>query len=186
MRIISGKYRGCRLKSPPSDQARPTSDRLRESLFNVLAPRIDGTRFLDLCAGTGAVGAEALSRGASHVTFVDQSRRMGTLILANLESLKVESDHYDVMTVEDSEFLRSHVKHDREPFDVIFYDPPYAANYEEVLNSVGTHAAQLLNDDAIVIVEHHKKKLLSEIFNALTRYRELKQGDSVLSFYGLR
>ena len=75
MRIIAGKYRGRPLKSPPSDRTRPTSDRLRETLFNVLTPKIEGARFLDLCAGTGAVGVEALSRGAAHATFVDQSRR---------------------------------------------------------------------------------------------------------------
>ena len=87
MRIIAGKYRGRQLKSPPSAQTRPTSDRLRETLFNVLAPRIEGARFLDLCAGTGAVGIEALSRGAEHVTFVDQSRKMCGLIEANTERL---------------------------------------------------------------------------------------------------
>ena len=87
MRIIAGKYRGRRLKSPPSDRTRPTSDRLRETLFNVLAPRIEGVRFLDLCAGTGAVGIEALSRGAAHVTFVDQSRKVSALIETNLASI---------------------------------------------------------------------------------------------------
>ena len=84
MRIIAGKYRGRRLQSPPSLATRPTSDRLREALFNVLAPRIEGARFLDLCAGSGAVGIEALSRGAGHVTLVDQSRKMCQLIGANL------------------------------------------------------------------------------------------------------
>src|SRR5437773_10925061 len=86
LRIIAGKYRGRRLKTPPSLQTRPTSDRLRETLFNILAPRIQGARFLDLCAGSGAVGIEALSRGAAHVTFVDRSRRNCGLIEANLET----------------------------------------------------------------------------------------------------
>src|SRR5438876_10653240 len=84
MRVIAGKFRGRKLKSPPSLQTRPTSDRLRETLFNILAARIEGARFLDLCAGTGAVGIEALSRGAAHVTFVDQSPRMCGLIENNL------------------------------------------------------------------------------------------------------
>ena len=90
MRIISGLYRGRVLKSPTDSKTRPTSDRLRETLFNVLAPRIDeDSRFLDLCAGTGAIGIEALSRNASFVTFVDKSRRSCALIEENLDLLDV-------------------------------------------------------------------------------------------------
>src|SRR6185436_4351978 len=100
MRIIAGKYRGRRLKSPPDSRTRPTSDRLRETLFNVLASRIQGARFLDLCAGTGAVGIEALSRGAEHVTFVDQSRKMCGLIEANLNALKIDDDEIEVVAAE--------------------------------------------------------------------------------------
>src|SRR5437879_1293812 len=106
MRIIAGKFRGRKLKSPPSLQTRPTSDRLRETLFNILAPRIEGARFLDLCAGTGAVGIEALSRGAAHVTFVDQSREMCALIEANLEALEVDEGEADVLGLDGSELLR--------------------------------------------------------------------------------
>src|SRR5437870_8031751 len=106
MRIIAGKYRGRRLKSPPSFQTRPTSDRLRETLFNIIVPRIEGARFLDLCAGSGAVGIEALSRGAAHVTFVDQSRKMCALIEANLRGLNVDEDEIDVVAGEAAEFLR--------------------------------------------------------------------------------
>src|SRR2546425_9203672 len=99
MRIIAGKYRGRKLKSPPSLQTRPTLDRLRETLFNILAPRIEGTRFLDLCAGSGAVGIEALSRGAAHATFVDQSRKMCALIEANLESLEADEALAEVVCI---------------------------------------------------------------------------------------
>src|SRR5260221_12835229 len=104
MRIISGKYRGRKLKSPPSLQTRPTSDRLRETLFNVLAPRIQGARFLDLCAGSGAVGMEALSRGAAHVSFVDRSRKMYALIETNLKSLDISDDESEVVSKEALEF----------------------------------------------------------------------------------
>src|SRR5947199_845397 len=97
LRIIAGKYRGRRLKSPPTQQTRPTSDRLRETLFNILAPRIEGARFLDLCAGSGAVGIEALSRGAAHVTFVDQSRKMCTLIEANIQGLGIDQKQVDIV-----------------------------------------------------------------------------------------
>src|SRR5919201_3217952 len=103
MRVIAGKYRGRKLKSPPSDATRPTSDRLRETLFNILAPRIEGARFLDLCAGTGAVGIEALSRGAEHVTFVDRSRKMCGLIESNLDLCGVPEDETEVVMAEAAE-----------------------------------------------------------------------------------
>src|SRR2546430_13065900 len=98
MRIIAGKFRGRKLKSPPSSQTRPTSDRLRETLFNILAPQIEGARFLDLCAGTGAVGIEALSRGAAHVTFVDQSKKMCELIERNLQLSQIDESEIEVVT----------------------------------------------------------------------------------------
>src|SRR5215813_359241 len=104
MRIIAGKYRGRKLKSPPSLRTRPTSDRLRETLFNILAPRIEGARFLDLCAGTGAVGIEALSRGAACVSFVDQSRKMGGLIENNLHLLKIAQGDYQVVIAGASDY----------------------------------------------------------------------------------
>ena len=182
MRIIAGKYRGRRLKSPPSLQTRPTSDRLRETLFNILAPRIEGSRFLDLCAGTGAVGIESLSRGAEHVTFVDQSRKMCALIEANLEALGIEDNEVAVISSDTMAFLTRQSKKSSAPVDIIFFDPPYASDYEEVLNLIAG-ARSLLADNGIVIVEHYKKKELGEAFGELRRYRVVKQGDSILSFY---
>ncbi|HEV8589493.1 MAG TPA: 16S rRNA (guanine(966)-N(2))-methyltransferase RsmD [Pyrinomonadaceae bacterium] len=182
MRIIAGKFRGRKLKSPPSAQARPTSDRLRETLFNVLAPQIEGARFLDLCAGTGAVGIEALSRGAAHVTFVDQSRKMCALIEANVSTLGIEKSEIGIVTAEASDFLRKREPSDT-PFDLVFFDPPYAADYEAVLNLIAEKAAQLIFEDGMVIVEHYKKRDLPDAFRTLKRYRTLKQGDSSLSFY---
>src|SRR5204862_5916295 len=122
MRIIAGQYRGRVLKSPPSMQIRPTSDRLRETLFNVLTPRLDEARFLDLCAGSGAVGIEALSRGASFVTFVDRSRRSCQLIEANLGLCRVPDEQREIYCSEASEFLR---QTKAEQWDIIFFDPPY-------------------------------------------------------------
>jgi 16S rRNA (guanine966-N2)-methyltransferase len=183
MRIIAGKYRGRRLKSPPSAQTRPTSDRLRETLFNVLAPRIEGARFLDLCAGTGAVGIEALSRGAEHVTFVDQSRKMCSLIEANTSALGIGENEFEIVNADASEYLRRHVKKERGSFDLIFFDPPYATDYEAAINFIAERGRQLLSDEGIAIVEHHKKKALADAFGSLKRYRTLKQGDSVLSFF---
>ncbi|MFS8086495.1 MAG: 16S rRNA (guanine(966)-N(2))-methyltransferase RsmD, partial [Acidobacteriota bacterium] len=138
MRIISGKYRGRKLKSPPSLRTRPTSDRLRETLFNVLAPRIKGARLLDLCAGSGAVGVEALSRGAAHVTFVDRSRKMYALIKTNLALLDVHEDEGELINREAADVLKRLARDTTEQeqpqqFDIIFFDPPYATEYDAVL-----------------------------------------------------
>jgi 16S rRNA (guanine966-N2)-methyltransferase len=183
MRIIAGKYRGRKLKSPPSLQTRPTSDRLRETLFNILAPRIKGARFLDLCAGSGAIGIEALSRGAAHVTFVDRSRKMYALIETNLKSLDVSDDEIEVVSKEALEFLRRRAKMEEGPFDIIFFDPPYSMDYEAVLDYVGEYATRMLTESGVMIVEHHRKTDLKEEFGRLKRYRIVKQGDSCLSFY---
>lgn len=164
-------------------QIRPTSDRLRETLFNVLAPRIEDARFLDLCAGSGAVGIEALSRGASFVTFVDRSRKMCGLVEANLDLCGVPEDLTEVVMSEASEFLRRTSTRGGEPWDVAFFDPPYAIDYGPVLEAFGANNASLLNDGGILVVEHHHKNNLKDAVGALRRWRILKQGDSALSFY---
>src|SRR5262245_1217221 len=184
MRIIAGKYRGRKLKSPPSQHTRPTSDRLRETLFNILAPRIEGARVLDLCAGTGAVGIEALSRAAEQVTFVDQSRKMCALIESNVAALQIDDDQVELVAADAVEFLRKRMKKAAPPFDFVFFDPPYSGDYESVLDCLGRNR-QMLADDAIVVVEHYKKRALAESFGDLRRYREVKQGDSILSFFSV-
>jgi 16S rRNA (guanine(966)-N(2))-methyltransferase RsmD len=186
MRIIAGRYRGRRLKSPPSLQTRPTSDRLRETLFNILARRIEGARFVDLCAGSGAVGIEALSRGAAHVTFVDRSRKMYALIQTNLKELAVDDDEIEVVSREAFDFLRKHARMEAEPFDIVFLDPPYASDYEEVLEYIGEYAGRLISKEGMIIVEHGKRTVLPEGFTELQRFRSLRQGDSCLSFYKIR
>ena len=183
MRVIAGEFRGRKLKGPPSDRTRPTSDRLRETLFNVLAPRIEGAMFLDLCAGTGAVGIEALSRGAQHVMFVDQSRQMCALIEENVSALSIDHKRLRIITAESSKYLRSYAQSEPDLFDIIYFDPPYANDHYSVVNLISDTGGQLLTEDALVIVEHHKKKELAQEVGKLKRYRVLKQGDSVLSFY---
>lgn len=196
MRIIAGKYRGRNLKSPPSLEVRPTSDRLRETLFNVIAPRVEGSRFLDLCAGSGAVGIEALSRGARHTTFVDRSRKMFALIEANLKLCGVAKDEKQTINSEATEFLRGtkrrgrrqqdqDASEDERQWDVVFYDPPYATDYLPVLESFAVHASDLLADDGLFVVEHHHKKTLPDELGSLHRTRVLKQGEAALSFYEL-
>lgn len=183
MRVISGIYRGRKLRSPPSLEVRPTSDRLRETLFNILAPIIEDSRFLDLCAGSGAVGIEALSRGASHATFVDRSRHMCGLIESNLDLCEVPEEQTEVVNLEASEFLHQFTKRKLEPWDIVYFDPPYKDDYLKVLDYLGKHAEELLTDNARVIVEHYYKNQLPEMIGTLKSYRNLKQGDSSLTFY---
>ena len=163
---------------------RPTSDRLRETLFNVILGRVEGRRFLDLCAGSGAVGIEALSRGAQHVTFVDQSRKMATLIKSNLELCRIRVTDAQVIISDALTFLRNSKKKSSaiDSWDLIFFDPPYAMNYLPILDFLGKNAT-FLNDDALLIVEHSSKINLPERLEALNLSRMLKQGDSSLSFY---
>lgn len=177
MRVIAGAYKGRNLKSPPSLRVRPTSDRLRETLFNVIAARVPDSRFLDLCAGSGAVGIEALSRGAARATFVDRSRRSCQLIEANLELCRVPEEQKEIYCAEATEFLRHNVAR----WDLIFFDPPYREDYLKTLELIG--ASNLLNNDGLLIVEHHHKTELPETIGNLRRARVLKQGDSSLSFY---
>ncbi|HKV35233.1 MAG TPA: 16S rRNA (guanine(966)-N(2))-methyltransferase RsmD [Pyrinomonadaceae bacterium] len=178
MRVIAGAFKGRNLKSPPSMQVRPTSDRLRETLFNVIAAHVPDARFLDLCAGSGAVGIEALSRGAAHATFVDRSRRSCQLIESNLELCRVPEEQRDIYCAEAAEFLKQNQEN---PWDIIFLDPPYKENYLRILEILGS--SKLLTNDGLLIVEHHHKTALPDTIGHLTRTRILKQGDSALSFY---
>jgi 16S rRNA (guanine(966)-N(2))-methyltransferase RsmD len=189
MRVIAGQYRGRVLKNPQGLQARPTSDRLRETLFNVLAPRLDGARFLDLCAGTGAIGIEALSRGASFVTFVDRVHKICGLVEENLDLLGVPEELTEVVKSDAAEYLKRtregghEWRAGTEPWDVIYFDPPYSSDYLAVIKELGAHAAALVREGGVVVVEHHHKNALPEESGRLRRRRVLKQGDSALSFY---
>jgi 16S rRNA (guanine(966)-N(2))-methyltransferase RsmD len=190
MRVIAGTYRSRQLKSLDTPALRPTSDRLRETLFNVLNPKIPGAHFLDLFAGTGAIGIEALSRGAQDVLFVENHPPAAKLIRQNLHSLNITSGA-TVLAVDVQRALEKlqqrHVKQAK-PFayDYIFLDPPYAAanQYRSVMKFLGT--APFVSADTIVIAEHSRALDLPVEFAALERVRVLKQGDAVLSFYRLR
>ncbi|MDQ6785878.1 MAG: 16S rRNA (guanine(966)-N(2))-methyltransferase RsmD [Acidobacteriota bacterium] len=181
MRIISGEYRGRILKSPSGSRTRPTSDRLRETLFNILTPRIDDeSRFLDLCAGTGAVGIEAVSRGAMFSTFVDKSRRACALIEENLDLLKIPEEQTEVVCEDAGRFVARRYE---TKWDAAFFDPPYQTDYGVFLYEFGINADNLLNDDGILIVEHHAKNILSDSTGDIRRWRIVKQGETNLSFY---
>jgi len=176
MRIIAGTYKGRNLKSPPSMQVRPTSDRLRETLFNVIAPRIEDARFLDLCAGSGAVGIEALSRGAQHVTFVDRSRKSCQLIESNVKLCRIPEEQYEIYSTTAEDYLRHGSTPGTYPWDIVFFDPPYKEDYLRTLDLLGSFGG-------LLIVEHHHKNNLPETIGTLAKTRILKQGDSSLSFY---
>ncbi len=181
MRVIAGLYRGRTLKSPADTKTRPTSDRLRETLFNVLAPQIDETtRFLDLCAGTGAIGIEALSRGAGFATFVDISRKACALIEDNLEHLEIPEDETEIVCLPAETFAGRKYENG---WDVVFFDPPYDLDHSTVLFEFGAAESKLLNEDGILVVEHHSKARMPDAVGAIRRWRILKQGDSSLSFY---
>ena len=181
MRIIAGEFRGRVLKSPNDYKTRPTSDRLRETLFNILQSKIDEeTNFLDLCAGTGAVGIEAISRGAGLVTFVDISRKACGLIEENLDLLEIPENQTEVILSPAEKFIsREKVV----SFDIIFYDPPYKENYQGVLDEIGQSDSRILSEDGLVIVEHHAKNILPDSINSIRRWRIVKQGETHLSFY---
>jgi len=183
MRVIAGEYRSRMLVAPRGRDTRPTSDRLRETLFNVLAPCIQGAVFLDLYAGSGAVGIEALSRGAREAVFVENAEPAQRAIRANLAALGIKGGYAleprGVMAA-----LKRLASSER-AVDVVFLDPPYesANEYEATLGLVGAECSGLLTPNAIVVAEHAKKHDLSERYGGLTRYRVLKQGDAALSFY---
>jgi 16S rRNA (guanine966-N2)-methyltransferase len=186
LRIIAGKFRGRNLKSPPSLEVRPTSDRLRETLFNVIAPRVNDSRFLDLCTGSGAVGIEALSRGARSATFVDRAQNMCELVKSNLDLCRVERSESEVIKADAANFLSRFVAKQPDsgkPWDIVFFDPPYADDYLPVLKMFEQQSATLLTEHGLLIVEHQHKNALPELLGNLSRYRILKQGDSALSFY---
>src|SRR6202167_4602838 len=187
MRVIAGKYRGRPLRSLRGIDIRPTSDRLRETLFNVLTAgnpeALEGSVWLDLYAGTGAVGIEALSRGARQVYFVESEKKHARLLRENIQSLGIDVG----FEVQEREVVKAVLLLESTGVvsDFCFLDPPYRmrGTYEQTLG----HLAQsrLLQPATIVIAEHEKKFDLDERFGALVQYRRLDQGDASLSFYKL-
>jgi 16S rRNA (guanine966-N2)-methyltransferase len=176
MRIIAGDLKGRRLGTPDWTGLRPMSDKLRETLFNVLGPRVVGARFLDGYAGTGAVGIEALSRGASHVTFVDSDRRATELVEANVRHCGLE-EGYAIIRVQ---FADVGPRLEGKAFDIISLTPPYGA--AEMATALTTTAG-FASADALVIIEHAKRDPPPAQAGALALTRDLLSGDSGLAFY---
>ena len=185
MRVIAGSYRSRILKSLKGLALRPTSDRLRETLFNVLGRDVSGSRFLDLFAGTGAIGIEALSRGAEETVFVENHAPAAALIRRNLKSLDIRNGAtvLAVDALRGMAMLAAREKTEISGFNYIFLDPPYAAGneYARVLESLGS--GNLLAPGGVVIAEHRRSFGLPEQAGAFACYRLLRQGDAALSFY---
>src|SRR5437016_8844440 len=178
MRVIAGKYRSRKLIAPTGMETRPTSDRLRETLFNVVSAAVQDSIWFDLFAGTGAVGIEALSRGARMVYFAEATRKSVELIQQNLLALNLASG-FQILQ-QDSASAIAKVS---EPVDICFLDPPYKMEeqYEKVLTTLAN--ASLLRENSMVIAEHSKHFDPREHYGRLKRFRKLVQGDAVLSFY---
>jgi len=179
--VIAGKFRSRRLAIPAGIQTRPTSDRLRETLFNVLGTSVENSDWLDLFAGSGAIGIEALSRGARSVHFVESSGRAVRVIQANLRALGINEGF--AITERNVAAALRHLDERAEPYDFCFLDPPYRKqdDYQQVLGFLSR--ARLLKPRGLVIAEHDKHYDPGEIFGSLSRQRKLRQGDAVLSFY---
>jgi 16S rRNA (guanine966-N2)-methyltransferase len=192
VRVIAGKFRSRPLRSLRGMDLRPTADRLRETLFNVLGAGnqavFEGKVWLDLCAGTGAVGIEALSRGAAKVYFVESSTAAASLIQRNLDSLgMVEGSEvlkFELLKEDVTRALRT-LEAKNLTADFIFLDPPYSMEkiYVRVLELLSQ--TPLLAADTVVVAEHDKRFDPGDSFAPLRRYRKLEQGDAVLSFYRL-
>ena len=185
MRVIAGTYRSRPLAAPKGWATRPTSDRLRETLFNILAPRMDGCRFADLYAGTGAVGIEALSRGAAEVWFAEKGPPAIEAIRSNLRTLGIRSGfriEEKTVTAMLTGLLRRAAK-----MDVVFLDPPYEdlSAYVSVLGFFGGEGASVLAEGGLVIAEHASRTELEGSYGGLRQTRRLRQGDAALSFYSL-
>jgi 16S rRNA (guanine(966)-N(2))-methyltransferase RsmD len=201
MRVIAGTYRSRQLAAPRGTGTRPTSDRLRETLFNILAARIDGCRFADLYAGTGAVGIEALSRGAEHVWFAEKAEPALAAIRANLKSLKIAQGFAidekgagalleRLAKAAQKQLAEADAGEQRarttKPLDLVYLDPPWEAEaeYTNALHLLGSGRGRaMLATDALVIAEHSSKLLLGARYGELVQTRTLKQGDAALTFF---
>ena len=192
MRVIAGQAKGTKLTGLKGNQVRPTLDQVRETLFNILGHDLSGTYFLDWFGGSGAVGIEALSRGAGKVVWVENNRQSQDLIYTNLKKCRFENNDESVLSYFAWELLKMDalqalpiLEEKSFKFDVIYIDPPFADNlYEKCLT--GLSKSQLLKKESLVVVEHHNKNVLQEIYGKLLLNDQRQSGDTSLSFYGLK
>ena len=176
MRVTGGTGRGRRLRVPAGDRVRPTSDKVKQALFNILGDRVNGAEFLDLFAGAGGIGIEALSRGARRAVFVDDARRSLTVVRQNLVQAGMEGRGQVVAAK-----AESYIRKAGEQYDFVFLDPPYTTEILPLLELIAGSA--LLAPDAVVVTEHFKKQPSPTQAGDLMLFREAVYGDTVLAFY---
>lgn len=181
MRIISGKYKGRHLSSFKADHIRPTMDRIKETIFNKLMMYVDESKVLDLFAGTGNLGLEALSRGAVHVTFVEKNRKSVVIIEDNLELLKVDPKEYTLMQKD----VFSYLKSASSAFDLIFIDPPFT---EKMAHDVmlALSESKVFAPHTRIVIESIKQERIDPQYGALVALEKIDYGDKFLSFYGVQ
>jgi len=183
MRVISGRARGLPLKAVPGHETRPTADRVKEALFSIIGPYFDGERVLDLFAGTGGLGIEALSRGAAHAVFVDVNPRSIEVVRRNLEAAKL-SDLAEIYRNDAWKAVKA-LARKGQPFDLIFLDPPYAMkNMDELLLEMESRG--LIADGATAVIEHAADTVYPDRIGSLDRVRLARYGDTALSVYRCR
>jgi 16S rRNA (guanine(966)-N(2))-methyltransferase RsmD len=180
MRIIAGEFRGRRIKGPESEKVRPTKDRIREAVFNVIAGEVPGSRVLDLFAGSGAYGLEALSRGAGKAIFVEGGREFSAVIKENIKSLGVEA-RAKIITKDVFKSLEE-VKKEKESFDLVFSDPPYSKGMaKKTLIKINHY--DILNHSGLLIIEHNIDERLPENEGAVSVFKRKTYGKTVISIY---
>lgn len=182
MRVISGKVRGLKLNTPKNEDVRPTTDRVKESLFNIINPYIMESDVLDLFAGTGSLGIECLSRGANKCVFVDVSKESISIVKSNIKKARVENES-TVLNLDFKDAINK-LKIQNNKFDVIFMDPPYYKNmFIDALEKIAE--VSLLKEDGIIIIEHDAKDKFPEEVKNLTQTKSKKYGNTALTFYTL-
>lgn len=180
MQVTDGKLRGKFLVSSASPKIRPTTRKIRELMFRMISRKVRGRRFLDVCAGSGAVGIEAISRGALLGTFVERSAKMCNFIRKNMEAMEIKVGHGEVFELEVIPFLKRMGKRKRQ-WDVVFLDPPYDTNYDEILDYFKRGVC--IKPRGILVIEHHAEMFFPEKLGLLKRWRVVVEGESALSFY---
>lgn len=180
MRVISGKARGLKLNAPKNEDVRPTTDRVKESLFNIINSYVLDSNVLDLFAGTGSLGIECLSRGANKCVFVDKSKESMAIVKSNIKKARVENESITLNT----DFKNAIVSLGKkgEKFNIIFMDPPYYKNmFIDALSAVDEN--NLLEEDGIIVVEHDTVDSFPENVGRLYKNRDKKYGNTTLTFY---
>ncbi len=180
LQVTDGKHKGKYLKTTTSPKMQPTVRRIRETIFKILFRRVRARRFLDLCAGAGMIGIEAISRGAIVATMVERSSKMCSFIKKNLESCEIKEGHGEVVEMEAVPFLKKMSKR-RRFWDVVYLSPPFGSNYDEMMKyfSRGT----TITPGGVLVFEHHSDMFFPEKIGVLKRFRIIVQGETSISFY---